>query len=396
MAVDAQGNLYFMTGNGTFDTNLNSQGMPGQGDYGDSFVKLAIDPSTSPNNQNPNGWGLKVVDYFTPFDQVRLASGDIDQGSGGILLLPVSVGSAAHSNLLVGAGKEGRVYLIDLNNMGHYSGTTDHSVEHHTAINGSWSTPAYFNGEFYYFGGNTDNGKAFSINNGSFSSSPVSKTPDTFGSQGDTASISANGTVNGIVWVLDRASNELRAYDATNLANELYTSDQAANGRDQIGSVVKFSVPTVINGKVFVGTTTGLAIYGLLSANAYPPPAPTNLKAAPVSGTQINLTWSLNSTSATGIHVERFDGRRPFHANRYTWRRCPVLLGSGPAAFDEVHVPHSRFQCRRHVGVLQYRQRPDYEWGNYRSRFLDGLCVRRQLAGAKRLGKVQWQRATTD
>jgi fibronectin type 3 domain-containing protein len=304
VAVDPQGNLYFMTGNGTFDAGLNGSGMPGAGDYGDSFVKLAVDPTTNPNNQNANGWGLKVVDYFTPFDQARLAAGDIDQGSGGIMILPDSAGSAAHPHLLIGAGKEGRVYLIDRDNMGHYSGSTDHAVQHNTVLGGSYGTAAFFNGEFYYFGGGRQSGRAFTVGNGKFVSSPASQTPDVFGSQGATGSISANGAVNGILWGLDRNSNELRAYDASNLGNELYTSDQAANGRDQVGSVIKFSLPTIVNGKVYVGTSSGLVGYGLLSANAYPPPAPTSLQATAVSGTQINLTWSFSANNANGIYVE--------------------------------------------------------------------------------------------
>jgi fibronectin type 3 domain-containing protein len=304
VAVDPQGNLYFMTGNGTFDTGLNGTGLPGGGDYGDSFIKLAVDPSTNPNNQNVNGWGLKVVDYFTPFDQARLSAGDIDQGSGGVMLLPDSAGSAAHPHLLIGAGKEGRVYLIDRDNMGHYSGSTDHVVQHNTVLGGSYGTPALFNGEFYYFGGGRQSGRAFTVSNGKFVSSPASQTPDVFGSQGATGSISANGAVNGVLWGLDRLSNELRAYDASNLGNELYTSDQAANGRDQIGSVVKFSVPTIVNGRVYVGTSSGLVTYGLLSANVYLPPAPTSLQAAAVSGTQINLTWNFSASNANGIYVE--------------------------------------------------------------------------------------------
>jgi fibronectin type 3 domain-containing protein len=304
VAVDAQGNLYFGTGNGPFDANLNAQGFPSQGDYGDSIIKLAIDSTSTAAHQNQNGWGLKVVDYFTPFDQNTLNIGDVDLASGGVLLLPDSAGSAAHPHLMIASGKEGRVYLIDRDKMGHYSPTTDNVVEHASVIRGSWDTPASFNGEFYYAGGNTDVAKAFSVANGGFITTPVSQSGDTFGSQGATPSISANGAINGIVWLLDRASNQLRAYAATNLANELYTSAQAPNGRDQIGSVVKFSVPTVADGLVYVGASNSLLVYGLFNSPTNLPAAPTNLLAHAVSGNQVNLTWNNNAKNANSLSIE--------------------------------------------------------------------------------------------
>src|SRR5207245_85927 len=103
LAADANGNLFLMTGNGTFDATLDANGFPASGDYGDSFLKLTVD-STSPSNPNVNGWGLKVADYFTPFNQAGLNNNDTDLGSGGLMLLPDSAGSAAHPHLLVGAG----------------------------------------------------------------------------------------------------------------------------------------------------------------------------------------------------------------------------------------------------------------------------------------------------
>jgi fibronectin type 3 domain-containing protein len=316
LAVDASGNLYFETGNGTFDTSQTSSGMPLNGDYGDSFVKIAVDSTTNSSNQNVNGWGLKAVDYFTPFDQQNLNNGDLDLGSGGPMLLPDSVGSTAHPHLMVGAGKEGRIYLIDRDNMGHFSSTTDNIVQetNNTTISGSFDTPAFFNGTIYYVGGSNignpnDVGKTFSISNGQISLTPTSKGPDSYAYPGSTPSISANGTSNAVVWDLDTGTNQLRAYSATGYNTELYTSAQAAGSRDVLtGSVVKFSVPTVDNGHVYVGSSNALNVYGLLAQATLAPAAPSNLAATALSGTSVQLTWTDNSTSpntATGFDIEQ-------------------------------------------------------------------------------------------
>ena len=230
IAADAQGNLYFMTGNGTFDTTLNANGFPSLGDYGDSFVKIAVDPTSSPAHPNINGWGLKVVDYFTPSNQQTLNDKDLDLGSGGPLLLPDSAGSASHQQLLVGAGKQGTIYLIDRNNMGKFHPNADHVVQElPNAIDGSFDTPAYYNGTIYYvsgFGGPAD---AFSISNAALSTVPTSQSPDNYSFPGPSPSISANGKTAGIAWELDAGSNQLRAYNATNYATELYY--QRAGGK---------------------------------------------------------------------------------------------------------------------------------------------------------------------
>jgi fibronectin type 3 domain-containing protein len=316
VAVDASGNLYFETGNGTFDTTLNASGLPQSGDYGDAFVKIAVDPTTSPTNQNVNGWGLKAVDYFTPFDQANLNNGDLDLGSGAPMLLPDAVGSTAHPHLMVGSGKEGRIYLIDRDNMGHFDPNTDHVVQEtsNTTISGSFDTPAYFNNTIYYVGGSNignpnDVGKTFSISNGQMSLTPTSQGPDSYAYPGSTPSISANGSTNAVVWDVDTGSNQLRAYNATGYNNELYTSGQAAGNRDALtGSVIKFSVPTVDNGKVYVGSSSALNVYGLLSQATQAPAAPSNLAATALSGTSIQLTWTDNSTppnTATGFDIEQ-------------------------------------------------------------------------------------------
>ena len=333
--VDSQGFLYFETGNGTFDgqnnngsdnsttpapgpvTGLDSNGFPVYGDYGDSFVKLAVDSSTSPTNQNQNGWGLKVQDYFTPFNQNVLNSADLDQGSAGPLLLPASAGSTAHPQLLIGSGKEGRIYLIDCDNMGKF-GVIDNVVQETDAIAGAWSSPAYFNGSVYFGGsgqgGSGDAFKAFSVSNASFSTSPTSQSSHIFNFPGPTPAVSANGSSAGIVWALDNSGYGsqspavLYAYDATNLSNELYDTTQAAGNRDQAAGAVKFTVPTVVNGKVYVGGEDALTVYGLFQPPNAPPQAPSNLTATAFSGSQINLTWTDNDVTpnkADGYYIEQ-------------------------------------------------------------------------------------------
>src|SRR5208337_3587595 len=168
----------------TFDTTLtkspfnSSLMIPNQGDYGDSFVKVEIDGTTPASGSlnatnNMNGWGMHVVDYFTPMNEGNLSNGDTDMGSGAPLLLPASAGSAAHPNLLVGSGKEGRIYLIDRDDMGGYHGDaagdgnsgTDNVVQETAtgAINGSLETPTFYNGVLYYVGGYGDEARTFTL-----------------------------------------------------------------------------------------------------------------------------------------------------------------------------------------------------------------------------------------
>jgi lysophospholipase L1-like esterase len=318
-AIDSNGYFYAMTGNGGFDgnntggtvTGLNSSGFPTNGDYGDCVVKLALDPTTSAGNQNINGWGMKVVDYFAPFNNQALNNADTDLGAGGCTLLPTSAGSSTHPNLLVASGKQGNVYLIDTANLGKFGATTDNVVQSQVAIGECFSTPAFFNGVLYY-AGEPDFGKAFTISNATMSTSPV-VTPDQFGWPGATPTISANGTNNGIVWMVDRNTAQLRAYYAAssssnaapNLATEIWTSATAANSRDALGTPAKFVTPTVADGHVFVGTTTALVEYGLTATATAPPTAPTTLTATAVSGLQINLTWADSAQDETGFAIEQ-------------------------------------------------------------------------------------------
>jgi len=322
--------LYFETGNGTFDTTLTSSPfnsslmIPNKGDYGDAFVKVEIDGSTPASGSldaanNINGWGMHVADYFTPMNEANLSGGDTDLGSGAPLLLPASAGSAAHPNLLVGSGKEGRIYLIDRDNMGGYHGDaagdgnsgTDNVVQETTtgAINGSLDTPTFLNGVLYYVGGYGDEARTFTVANGVMSSASVTQSGDNYPFPGSTATISTNPSGgNAIVWdTAGPGTSQLRAYNASQgYSSELYTSAQAASSRDSFGSAVKFTVPTVADGEVFVGTTNSVVAYGLLQQATAPPAAPSNLAATAFSGSVISLAWNDNDTapdSAAGYNI---------------------------------------------------------------------------------------------
>ena len=335
VVIDPQGFFYFETGNGTFDENLNAQGFPSGGDYGDSFVKVAVDPTTSPTNQNINGWGLKVVDYFTPLNESSLNSADEDLGSGGPIVLPDSVGTTATPHLLVGAGKEGKVYLISRDNMGKFDMNTDHVVQELSGLGGvgSFDAPSFFfdgtSSRIYYVPGQSTL-KSIKITNGTMAFDGNST--DTYASRTGSGSVSANGTANGIVWAINPANNggtpALRAYNASNVSQELWTSQQNA-ARDALGGATKFSTPTITNGQVFVGTSNALVVYGALAAPKNPPAAPTNLTATPVSSVQINLSWQESDISAAGFYVEEStDGGATF--NQIT------MTGSGITSYSVI------------------------------------------------------------
>lgn len=260
--ADSSGNIYFLLANGTFDTNLNAAGFPSKGDYGNAFMKL----STAGN--------LAVADYFATYNTVAQSNADTDFGSGGSILLPDlldSHGTTRH--LAVGAGKDSNIYVVDRDNMGKFNSNNNNQIYQQVsgAISGGvWSVPAFFNGTLYY-GSVGDNLKAFPFTNGVFPSTAQSKSSTAFAYPGATPSISANGTSNAIVWATENTSPAvLHAYDAANLANELYNSNQAANGRDNFGVGNKYITPTIVNGKVYVGTTNGVGVFGLLAGSTTP------------------------------------------------------------------------------------------------------------------------------
>jgi regulation of enolase protein 1 (concanavalin A-like superfamily) len=310
LAIDSQGNMYLVTGNGTFDTTLDSAtGFPSSADYGNSVVKIAVDPSSSAAHPNPNGWGLKVLDYFTPSDQDTLNQNDTDFGSGGPLLLPAT---ATGPQVVVVAGKEGTIFVLDTDTgkMGEYSSSTNNVYQEiQNQIGGVWGAPASFNGSVY-FGGVNDNIKAFQLQpNNMLSSTPTSTSPEGFGYPGPTPNSSADGLSHGVLWALDNTAYGaqgpavLYAYDATNLATEFYNSSDSGT-RDQAAGAVKFTVPTIANGMVYVGGEYALTIYGLISGVTLPA-APSQLAASALSSSQVKLTWQSNSTNQTGFTIER-------------------------------------------------------------------------------------------
>ena len=254
----AEGNIFLLDANGTFDTTLNAKGFPENGDYGNAFVRI----STSNNK-------LAVADYFTMSNTVSESDDDEDLGSGGALLVPPQKDGKGKSHYLaVGAGKDGNIYIVDATNMGKFNPNNDNAIyqEIDGALNGGvWSMPAYFNGNVY-FGPVSNNLLQFTFSNAKLSTSPKSKSATNFSYPGSTPSISANGTQNGIVWAIEHSdpNDVLHAYTASNLGKELYNTSQAAHSRDAFGTASHFGTPLVINGKVYVGTSNGVAVFGLL------------------------------------------------------------------------------------------------------------------------------------
>jgi hypothetical protein len=254
LAADSAGNIYFAAANGVFDSTLNASGFPAGGNYGNAFMKL----STSN--------GLAVADYFVMSDEADQNDHDVDFGSGGVLVLPdLSDGSGQTLHLAVGAGKDTNLYVVNRDSMGKISDNNGNIYQELAGAlsGGVWSTPAFFNNSVYY--GSVSNViQAFAITNAKLSLTATAHTANTFQYPGTTPSISANGTANGIVWALENTTPAvLHAYDASTL-NELYNSSQASGGRDQFGAGNKFITPTIANGRVFVGTPQGVAVFGLL------------------------------------------------------------------------------------------------------------------------------------
>jgi hypothetical protein len=253
MASDGA-SIYFVDGNGTFGTTLNAQGFPVDGDFGDTFVKLSATPT------------LVVTDYFAMYNTVAESDVDGDFGSGGAILLPdQTTANGTVKHLALAAGKDTIIYVVDRDNMGKFSPAANNIWQQITGVlaGGIWGSPAYFNHVVYY-GGQTDTLKALPVTNALLATAPSSQSALQFPYPGATPAISANGTSNGIVWAAENGTvGALHAYDATNLTHELYNSNQAGT-RDQFGAGNKFITPMIAAGKVYVGATNGVAVFGLL------------------------------------------------------------------------------------------------------------------------------------
>jgi Immunoglobulin I-set domain len=252
-AADASGNIYFIVGNGDFDTTLDTKGFPANKNCGNCYAKISSLP-------------MALLDYFTPMNTVSESASDTDFGSGGPLLVPdLTDSTGATRHLAIGAGKDPNIYVLDRDNLGKFSAKKNNVYQEITGqlANGMWSKPSYFNSTIY-FGAVNDSLKAFTITSGKLSATPSSQSTALFGYPGATPSISANGATNGIVWAVENNNNGiLHAYDATNLAIELYNSGQAANSRDKFAAN-KYITPVVANGRVYVGTPNSVAAFGLL------------------------------------------------------------------------------------------------------------------------------------
>jgi hypothetical protein len=279
-AIDAGGDVYVSTGNGVFDEVSPSP----ESDYGDSILRLhSITGST------PNGMNLSVAGWFTPFDQLNLAQRDTDLGSGAAILLPNQTSGAGPANLLAQVGKEGVVYLVDRDDMGQYNPTDNSQIRQSFPADGLWGTPAFWQNSLYIGGaGGSLRQFTFDPSTEFFIETTASQSAEAFQYPGTTPSVSSQWKTHGIVWAADASlygyaspsggvncstvpvpascsgPAVLHAYDATNLATELWNSTQAAGNRDRAGNAVKFAVPTIANGKVYLGTRTRVEVYGLL------------------------------------------------------------------------------------------------------------------------------------
>jgi hypothetical protein len=253
MAADGNGNLILLDANGVFDSTLNASGFPTDGDYGNAFLRVTT------------SGGLAVADYFEMHNESQENGSDTDLGSGGTLLVSQKDSAGKIWQLAVGAGKDSNLYVVDRTNLGKFNSSTNNIYQELSGAlpGGIWSMPAAFNNNIFY-GPVGSPMLSFHFKNAKLLPAPVAKTTNAFNYPGATPSVSAKGSKNAIVWAVENTGTAvLYAYNATNL-QELYDSNQAANGRDHFGSGNKFITPMIANGKVYVGTTNSVAVFGPL------------------------------------------------------------------------------------------------------------------------------------
>ena len=256
LAADSTGALYATVANGTFDTTLDAHGMPSRQDYGNAALRIGL-----------TGSSLAIGDYFTPSNTASESANDVDLGSGSVVLLMDLTDSAgtAHHLMAVG-GKDANLYLLDRDNMGRFNSTAN-AVYEQLAVGGAlFSAPVYFDGSVYVgdVGGTL---KAYRFANAQLPATPNSQTSTTFAYPGTSPAISAQGSANAILWALESAGGSaavLHAYNPADLGEEYFNSTQAPAGRDNFGNGNKFITPVIANGKVFIGTPSGVAVFGLL------------------------------------------------------------------------------------------------------------------------------------
>jgi hypothetical protein len=256
LASDNTGNIFFLDANGIFDTTLTSGGFPNSGDYGNAFIRLTTTKGS-----------LAVADYFEMDNGPQESEGDVDLGSGGAILLPNMKDSSGNIwSLAAGAGKDTNLYIVNRTNMGKFNPNANGIYQELSGVlpGGIWSMPAFWN-ERLYFGPVGQPILQFAFKNAKLGTTAAAKTATSFGYPGATPSISANQGSNAILWATENTNPAvLHAYNAATLV-ELYNTNQATGGRDQFGAGNKFITPMIANGKVYVGTTTGVGVFGLLS-----------------------------------------------------------------------------------------------------------------------------------